>query len=185
METGFRAPTRASTRTNDTSDFATIFESYHARLLRYLDTLLRDPSLAEDVAQDTFLRAFQALERGAAPENLNAWLYAIATNAAISALRRRRILGWLPLGRTREPEPIENGPDLGERTAKQELLLRALAHLPKLDAACLLLRFQQGLSYEELAAILKVSVPAAKMRLCRARAAFRTIYLSLDSEDNQ
>lgn len=182
METGFQAPTRASTRPNDVIDFATIFDTYHARLLRYLDTLLRDPSLAEDVAQDTFLKAYQALERGAVPENLNAWLYAIATNTALSSLRRRRVLGWFPLARDPEPEAVDHSEGLDERAAKKELILTALACLSKLDAACLLLRFQQGLSYGELAVVLKVSLPAAKMRLCRARASFRAIYVFLSSE---
>jgi RNA polymerase sigma-70 factor (ECF subfamily) len=60
----------------------------------------------------------------------------------------------------------------------------ALARLPKRDAAYLLLYFQQGLTYPELATVLGVTVPAAKMRLSRARAAFREIYLSLSEESS-
>jgi len=74
--------------------------------------------------------------------------------------------------------PREEEGRLGER----ELLAQALAHLSKADAASLLLRFQQGLSYEELAEALGTSPAAARMRLSRARAAFREAYLQLERE---
>src|SRR5262249_17052439 len=126
-------------------------------------------------------KAYRALDRGAAPENPHAWLYAIATNTALSAVRRRRLLSWIPLARGENADMVARCGDLGERSAERELLVNALARLPNPDA-CLLLRFQQGLTYEELAAVLRLSAPAAKMRVCRARAAFRAIYLSLRSE---
>jgi RNA polymerase sigma-70 factor (ECF subfamily) len=182
METGLGAHGSDAAKIESPTNFSAIFETYYARILRYLDALLRDSRLAEDLTQDTFVKAYQALARGATPENLNAWLHAIATNTAISALRRRRILAWLPLPTGENTDQRAPNRDLADQSADKDLLLRALARMSKLDAACLLLRFQQDLSYDELRHVLGLSIPAAKMRLCRARASFREIYLSLNPE---
>lgn len=182
MEDGFAMADAQTTRVRVRVEFTDIFETYHGRIFRYLDTLLHGSSLAEDLTQDTFVKVYEALTRGASPDNLNAWLYAIATNTALSALRRRRLLSWLPLGKGAHSDPVAPSRDLAERTADQDLLLRAFARLPQGDAACLLLRFQHDLTYEEVARVLNVSAPAAKMRVHRARAAFRAAYLSLKLE---
>jgi RNA polymerase sigma factor (sigma-70 family) len=75
-------------------------------------------------------------------------------------------------------------PDHAERFGEREMLDQALAQLSRADAACLLLRFQQGLKYSELAVALGVSIPAARMRLSRARVAFRESYLRLSQEES-
>jgi RNA polymerase sigma-70 factor (ECF subfamily) len=168
-------------RHGDLDAFAQVFDEYHLRILRYLCSLVGDGDLAEDLAQQTFVKAYRALAEGSPPENLAAWLYTIATRTGLSALRRRKLIAWLPLqmgdaarrSLTREPEA---------RLGEQELVAQALAQLSKSNAACLLLRFQQGLSYEELAEVLGISVPAARMRTSRARAAFREAYLQLEQE---
>ncbi len=168
-------------RRGDMIAFGAIFDEYHQRICRYLCSLVSDGDLAEDLAQQTFVKAYQALAGGVLPESLSAWLYAIATRTALSALRRRRLIAWLPLSMgdaARHSLAREQEARLGEH----EHVAQALARLPKGDAACLLLRFQQGLSYEELADVLGISAAAARMRLSRARAAFREAYLQLDQE---
>lgn len=168
-------------RRGDADAFAAVFDAYHLPICRYLCSLVSDADLAEDLAQQTFIKAYRALGEGPAPENLKAWLYAIATRTALSALRRRRLIAWLPLGRgeaARKGIQREQEVLVGAR----EVLAQALAQLSKAASACLLLRFQQGLSYEELAEALGTSVVAARMRLSRARAAFREAYLQLEEE---
>ncbi|MDI7277475.1 MAG: sigma-70 family RNA polymerase sigma factor [Anaerolineae bacterium] len=171
-------------RHGDVASFEAIFEEYHQRICRYLCSLVGDLDLAEDLAQQTFLKAYRALGRGSPPENLKAWLYAIATNTALSALRRRKLmqrLSFYPQAeRIRSP-----GPDQETRLGQQELLRQTLETLPPADSACLLLRLQQGLSYGELAEIMGTSIPAARMRLSRARAAFREAYLQLSGEEKR
>jgi len=174
---GMSAPSRSPRA------FADIFDTYHLRILRHLSALVRDPALAEDLAQETFVKAYQALARTAL-QNLSAWLYAIATNTALAALRRRRILALLPFGAV-QPGVEERIDDTSQQLSDRDLLRLALDRLPRRDASCLLLHFQQGLSHAELADVLDVSVPAAKMRLSRARAAFREVYLSLSEEANR
>ena len=173
-----------SVRNGDVQAFEAIFDEYNLRICRYICSLVSDVELAEDLAQQTFLKAYQALARGASPTDLKAWLYAIATNTALSALRRRRLIQWLPFhaqpAATRAP-----GPDPETKLGERELVSAALGRLRKSDVACLLLRFQHGLSYEELADTLGTSIPAARMRISRARAAFREAYLQLDQEESR
>lgn len=157
--------------------FVTIFEEYSGKIYRYLCSLVRDPGLAEDLAQDTFVKAYKALARGDQPANLNAWLYAIATNTALSALRRRRLVAWLPFVRANGEEWLDPAEGHEVTTGRRDLISRSLRDLPRNEAACLILRFEHGLTYDELASVLECSVPAAKMRLSRARAAFREAYL--------
>ncbi len=166
----------------DVKAFAAIFEQYHLSIYRYLRRLVGDADLAEDLAQQTFVKAFRALTQNPPPDNLHAWLYAIATNTALSALRRRRLIAWLPFQTSPEEMHPAAGPDQETLLGERELLAQALDRLPKRDAACLLLHFQQGLSCAELAAVLDVSLSAAKMRLYRARAAFCEAYLQLKQE---
>jgi len=172
--------------------FTAIFDEYFGRIHRYLIAVVHDSQLAEDLAQETFVKVYQTLRMSPAASasappvvrNLNAWLYTIATNTAFSALRRRRLFGWLPLYASSEVERKTTDHPLEEVVGDRGLLRQALAQLPRSDVSCLLLRFQEGLSYEEMAAVFGSSVPAMKMRLSRARAAFREIYLRLSQEAN-
>ncbi len=100
--------------------FAPIFEHYQARLWRYLCSLVSDQELAADLAQDTFVKAYKALRDNPPPENLNAWLYAIATNAALSALRRRKLIAWLPLHSSPEASEEASSEDHEKLTGERE-----------------------------------------------------------------
>lgn len=164
--------------------FTPVFERYQERIWCYLRSLVSDDELAADLAQDTFVKAYRALRDGSPPENLSAWLYAIATNVALSALRRRKLIAWLPLHANTQASEKASGEDHETRAGEREHLRQAMAALPKDEAALLLLRFQQGLDYPELAQVLGCTVPAAKMRLSRARAAFREAYWLLAQEAN-
>ncbi len=157
--------------------FAKLFDLYHAPITGYLYRLVGDREVANDLAQDTFLKAYRALERTGPELNFRAWLYRIATNTALSYHRRRRLVRWLPFGAAM-PEP---GGDmqLAETVGERELIDAALRRITPSQASLLLLRHQQGLSLEELAAALGVAPNAAKARLFRARAAFVQAYEAL------
>ena len=76
-----------------------LFEQHHGEIYGYLAQLLRDRQLAEDLLQETFLRAFRTRHELSRIENPRAWLYRIATNLALNALKRRRRFAWLPWSR--------------------------------------------------------------------------------------
>lgn len=159
-------------RRGDQVAFAQLFEQFHAPILNYIHRMVNDRALAEDLTQDTFIKAYNALPRTKPDLAFKAWLYRIATNTAISHLRRGKIVKWLPFLSDRE-SPDESI----ERSVSRKMdISEVLAKLPKHYATALLLRHYQGLSLAETAQALEVTENAAKLRLFRARKAFAQIY---------
>lgn len=159
-------------RAGDSTAFALLFERYHAPILNYLHRMVSDRALAEDLTQDTFIKAYNALPRTKPDLSFKAWLYRIATNTAISHMRRGKIIKWLPFLTDKETrdEPIERA------VTRSTDINEALGKLPQHYAAALLLRHYQGLSLAETAQALEITENAAKLRLFRARKAFAQVY---------
>jgi RNA polymerase sigma-70 factor (ECF subfamily) len=159
-----------------------LVERYSPRLLRYLQRLVSDPALAEDLLQDTWLRVVERLDRYNAALPFVTWLYAVARNAAIDVLRQRARQARL-LGREATPwqtdegevlEPLEQAADpapsalevLSERDLEQRV--EALfATLPLHYREALALRFQDGMQLEEIARLLRVPLSTVKTRVQR------------------
>ncbi len=159
-------------RAGDQAAFAQLFEQYHAPILNYLHRMVSDRALAEDLTQDTFIKAYNALPRTNPDLAFKAWLYRIATNTAISHLRRGKIIKWLPFLTDRET-PDEH---IEKSVTRKMDITEALSKLPQHYATALLLRHYQGLSLAETAQALDVTENAAKLRLFRARKAFAQVY---------
>jgi RNA polymerase sigma-70 factor (ECF subfamily) len=159
-------------RAGDQAAFAQLFEQYHAPILNYLHRMVNDRPLAEDLTQDTFIKAYNALGRTKPDLAFKAWLYRIATNTAISHLRRGKIIRFLPFLTDRET-PDEH---IEKSVSRKMDINEALSKLPQHYATALLLRHYQGLSLAETAVALDVTENAAKLRLFRARKAFAQIY---------
>src|SRR3954464_6100711 len=87
----------AQAQAGDPTAFEAIFEAYYPRIVSYCYRLVGDQESAQDLAQETFVKAYHALPRTGEGLNLPAWLFTIATNTALSALRSRRRHAWLPL----------------------------------------------------------------------------------------
>ncbi len=134
--------------------------------------MVSDRALAEDLTQDTFIKAYKSLPKTDPDLAFKAWLFRIATNTAISHLRRGRIVRWLPFVGEHEMK-AERVDDQATRTSD---ISAALAQLPSHYASILLLRHYQGLSLAETAQALDITENAAKLRLFRARKAFAKIY---------
>jgi RNA polymerase sigma factor (sigma-70 family) len=146
--------------------FRVLHERYEARLLGYAKQMLRRDADAEDAVQDVFVRAYDALRADGREIAVRAWLYRVAHNRCIDALRRRR----------EEPataDENEAGPsDPVTETESREafrLLIDDLRALPDQQRSALVIRELEGLSYEELAVALDTTVPAVKSLLVRAR----------------
>lgn len=133
----------------------------------------------EDLAQETFLRAFGAIDRfeGSA-SRMRPWLVTIATRLALNELRRKRASDR-PVDTVLDLEPARAGrPDTDAQLVGQGVQ-RALASLPATFRAAFLLRELHGLDYAEVARILEVDLGTVKSRLSRARARLRA---ALESE---
>jgi RNA polymerase sigma-70 factor, ECF subfamily len=143
-----------------------LFHTYHAPLVRYLTRRLGDRDWAEEVAQETFLRAL----RQETIVNERAWLFAVATNLvrdeARAQTRRRRHLALLA---EEEREAVAEQPVTSmERAQEAALARRAVESLAERDRLALLMR-EEGLDYPEIAEALGLSVGSVGTTLARAR----------------
>jgi RNA polymerase sigma-70 factor (ECF subfamily) len=150
-----------------TEQFEQLYRSSAADLYAYVASLLRDRSAAEDVTALAFERAFRRralfdVHRGSA----RSWLFAIARNAALDELRRRRRTGALLHDVADEAVELE---DIDAELAERRLLVRdGLAALEGRDREVILLKFVGRLSNAELARVLHCSESNAGTRLHRA-----------------
>lgn len=167
-------------RAGDDVAFARLFEQYHAQILNYLHRMVGDRAMAEDLTQDAFVKAYNALPSTRPDLAFKPWLYRIATNTAISQLRRRKIVQWVPFLAGHDHAV---GDSIERSVGRRHDIQQALAQLPSHYASALLLRHYQGLSLAETAAALGVSENAAKLRLFRARKAFAEVYRAADAEE--
>ncbi len=167
-------------RSGDPIAFERLFEQYHAPVLNYLHRMVGDRALAEDLTQDAFVKAYRALPNTRPDLAFKAWLYRIATNTAISHLRRRKLIRWVPFLGTQDYASNES---IERSVGRKHDVEQALHLLPDHYAAVLVLRHYQGLSLAETADALGISENAAKLRLFRARKAFAAAYAGpIDAE---
>ena len=157
--------------------FAALVRKYETRVRGYCAYTLRDAALAQDAAQEIFLKAYQGLKSFHGRSAFSTWLYRIMVNHCRDVLRktaRRKSESWEALLEREGEKAEERLPSTGDASVRlehAELLRDALARLPESQRAILLLRESQGLSYEELSQVLNCSVIAVKSRLKRARQA--------------
>jgi RNA polymerase sigma-70 factor (ECF subfamily) len=162
----------------DQAAFGELVRRYQRAIYRVVYALTRNPGDADDLAQETFVRAWQAIGRFRVGEPLHPWFARIATNLAFSLFRRRRRRPETPL------EPlVEAGHQWGveddpagrvEEDERNSHLQAAFAELKPEHQAVLALRVVDEQSYEEIAATLGVPVGTVMSRLSRARAELRT-----------
>jgi RNA polymerase sigma-70 factor (ECF subfamily) len=158
-----------------------LFRAYHAPLVRYLTRRLGDRDWAEEVAQETFLRALRQVERHGAVASERSWLFAVATNLVRDEARRderrRRHLQLLAAEAAVEAaDGVEPGPIAAERALEEArarahdaaLARRAVDALAERDRLALLMR-EEGLDYQEIADALGLSVGSVGTTLARAR----------------
>lgn len=163
----------ARARDGDLDAFDAIVMRYEGRLLRFLIGLVGEVEVARELCQDTFLAAYQAMPRQQGEMNLSAWLHTIALNRARSHHRRRRLRSFVSID---DHEPAAETNDMQDVVAGHDAVQRVLAQLPRQYAYPLLLQTVSGLSCREIASVLGCSEGAVKVRLLRARQAFRRIY---------
>jgi RNA polymerase sigma-70 factor, ECF subfamily len=165
----------------NTWSFERIYEEFKTPIYNYIYHLVGNREQADDLTQDTFLKAFKALPKMDATLKVSAWIYRIATNTAYDALRRRKLIVWTPWQELdHEPADVESA-DPQETIEVNELVRQALGAMPPTYRAALLLYTQQGFSYAEIAQTLSIAESGVKMYLSRARQSFREQYRALES----
>jgi RNA polymerase sigma factor (sigma-70 family) len=149
--------------------FEAIVERYRRALMRYVTRLL-PPERAEDVVQQSFVKAYEAMHRNSAELNLRPWLYRIAHNGALNALRDR---GATHTELSDTIDGVERPDQAFERSVGLRELVVAVQALPERQRSAILLRELEGRSYEEIATALGVSDGAVRQLLNRARNSLR------------
>jgi RNA polymerase sigma factor (sigma-70 family) len=149
--------------------FEAIVERYRRPLTRYASRLLA-PERAEDVVQQAFVQAYEAMHRDSAELRLRPWLYRIAHNAALNALRDRALEHAELSDRF---DGVERPDQALERTQGLRELVAAVQALPERQRNAILLRELEGRSYEEIATALGVTDGAVRQLLNRARNSLR------------
>lgn len=151
----------------DTEAFAQLVTRHHAACLRYAAHALGDRTEAEDVVQETLIRAHGSLGRYEERQQFRAWLFRILVNRCRTAFardgaRRRRQHDALDVRATAAA-------DDADRIDLRARLVRAMAGLDAVHREAFLLKLGEGLEYDEIARITGASVSALKMRVKRAR----------------
>jgi RNA polymerase sigma-70 factor, ECF subfamily len=168
------------TRRGDREAFGRLVYRYREGTVNVVYRMCGDAQLAEDAAQDAFIRAWEALPRYRHRGTFKAWLYRIALNCARDTLRRRRPTAdveLLPL--TSEAPGPERHVLRRERAA---LVQKAVLQLPEASRAALILREYEGLSYKEIAQTLDLPLGTVMSRLHYARSRLREILIPLMEE---
>jgi RNA polymerase sigma-70 factor, ECF subfamily len=191
---GWMAPSEVSgdilaVQRGDPDAFASLLGRYQNRLYRYLVRWVHEPTAAEDLFQQTWLRVLEHIGRFDAKRNFDAWLFAVARNLVIDLLRRHRPASL--------EEPVSEGLSLSEalateapgpldqvlRCEKVELVRRALEAQPPVYREILSLRFEEEMKLEEIAEVLSVPLGTVKTRLARALERLRTVFLHMQLEE--
>ena len=154
--------------------FSALFERFQTPIVNYIYRLVSDWEVANDLAQDAFLKAYTALPRTDEALQFSPWLYRIATNTALDALRRRKRITWVPF--KLDMEPPTSVPDMAIRHAEGDAIQKALAQVPPDQRTCLVLNMYQGMSYKEIAETLGISVNLVAVRIYRGREKFIEAY---------
>ena len=170
----------------DPAAFGELVRRYQRAVYRVAYALTRNASDADDLAQETFVRAYQAIGRFRVGEPLFPWLARIATNQAITLFRRRKRrpeTAIEPLLEAGQQWGVEDDParavEDDERTRNLE---SAFARLKPEHQAVLALRVVEEQSYEEIAATLRVPVGTVMSRLSRARAELKALLAARTGE---
>jgi RNA polymerase sigma-70 factor (ECF subfamily) len=160
------------TLAGDQQAYTSLVEKYKDSVFNVAYRMLGNPTEAEDVAQEAFVRAYTQLHTYKETHRFSTWLLSIASHLAIDQLRRRRFLA-LPLENVPFLEWIADvslGPEESALAVEaSDEMQRVLAVLPPKYRAVLVLRYWHDFSYEEIAEALKLTPPLVKARLHRAR----------------
>jgi RNA polymerase sigma-70 factor (family 1) len=169
-------------RDGDESAFDAMFRAYAAPLITFARGYLRSADDAADAVQDVFVRVWRRRSRWECRGTVRAYLYSAVRNEALNWLKRgrarARVADHVGLEiALREGEVAWDGAAPDQHEARMAMFEGALATLSEKHRQVFLLRWQHGLSYAEIAAVLEIPVKTVDSRMVRAMQAMRTVCL--------
>jgi RNA polymerase sigma-70 factor (ECF subfamily) len=163
-----------------------VYRCYREPIARYLYQLCGSTDVAEELAQETFLRALVGWMAFRGDCSVATWLFRIARNTYVNSLRAPASAQidtdeFLAIpDKSHDFDPVQQHASSEQRS----LIQLALGQLPEKQRSILLLRDAEGLAYAEIADVLGISLAAVKVNLFRARAAFRAAYAAFDHDSS-
>ncbi len=165
----------------DTEALRQLIEAHQHRIIGTVAKMLGDDSDAEDIAQQVFIRVWKSAPRYEPTAKFTTWLFKITRNLVFNELRRRKRHPAQSLDAVKDDDRPMQLPDHGVKAPDTSLLddemqiaiQRAIDELPETQRLAVVLRRYEDVSYEEIAEILELSVPAVKSVLFRARTELR------------
>jgi RNA polymerase sigma-70 factor (ECF subfamily) len=171
-------------KSGDDSSFELLLRKYRTPVVNFLYRMVRDAAAAEDLAQEVFLRVYRARGQYLPTAKFTTWMFRIATNLALNALRDGRYrqqeisIDHSAFDRSGDGESEQPALEVADRRASIELELirrdraqvirRAVEALPEKQRAAVLLHKYQGMDYDEISGVLGCSESALKSLLFRA-----------------
>jgi RNA polymerase sigma-70 factor, ECF subfamily len=174
----------------DAGAFRELSDTHLGSIVTFATRLVHNQAEAEEIAQETFLRAWQNAGRYESKAKLTTWLHTIARNVAIDRLRKKsRQEEVFEVDEERDHAPFSGRPSqLVAQKQQHEDVQDALSRLPERQRSALLLCHEQGLSNPEIAQVLETSVEAAESLLARGRRRLRQLltgqYDTMESSDD-
>jgi len=164
----------------DTAAFEELIERHQALVIGTVARMLGSNSDVEDIAQQVFIRVWKSAGRYVPRAKFTTWLLKITRNLVFNELRRSKRRAYVPIQIDPNAEEIPlkdeaaQSPDASLlETELQQAIDKSIAELPETQRMAVILRRYQGLSYEQIADVLDLSVPAVKSVLFRARTELR------------
>jgi RNA polymerase sigma-70 factor, ECF subfamily len=159
----------------DTAAFGELVKTYRDPILRYLFRLTGDMEKANDLTQDTFLKAFQKIGGIRSEAAFKPWLYRIATRTVHSYWRRVNLKKFISFDGDK-PQDGKIIPAPAENTDDKIDVRHALVTVPQNQRECIVLHFMGGFTYREIAASQGISEDAVRMRIARGKEVFKNAY---------
>lgn len=171
---------------DDPEAFARVVDAYQTRVFSLCYRMLGSPTAAEDASQETFIRAYQALDRYDQNRPLATWILSIASHYCIDQIRKRKMTllsmdnekyAWMA--------PPAKGPQPEKRALDREKMKKVhelLGTLNETDRAAIVLQYWHDKSYREIAKILSLTESAVKSRLYRARQSMAQTWMKMENE---
>ena len=164
-------------KAGDERAFESLVERHQFRIVGTIAKMLGGESDAEDLAQQVFIRVWQSAPRYHPSAKFTTWLLTITRNLVFNEMRRRQRARLVPLDPGDADRPPVEHADSSVRSAPEEIaeaeiqeaVSRAIASLPETQRMAVVLRRFENMPYEEIAKVLKTTVPSVKSLLFRAR----------------
>jgi RNA polymerase sigma-70 factor (ECF subfamily) len=158
--------------------FRILVERHQERIRNLIYSIFHEPEIVDDLSQEVFIKAYEALPNFRFQSSFYTWLYRIAVNKSRDELRKRKVRRWFSLQTMLD----SSDKDLNAKIVVeprdnelQELVAAGLQSLPDKYRIAITLKDIDGLSYEEIAEIMECEIGTVKSRLSRARAMLRRV----------